>query len=309
LIEQWWHRHLGAWWLAPLSFFYGLGLRFNRPKPIRVNTTVVSIGNLTVGGSGKTPLILALAERLSKKYRVAVVSRGYKGTLRVPTLICDGAGPLAAPEKCGDEPYLIATQLPHLRIAVGRDRVAAARLVEDADLILLDDGMQHRRLHRDADLVLVSPRDLTDHLFPRGRLREPISALKRAQLAICTEGMVKEIPALSAEIVPRDPPDLEGKRVALYCGIARPERFRNMVKSLGGNITSELFLGDHQPITESQLRSLAKDADLILCTEKDWVKRPQIELPIPHLPLPVELQFSHPQLIDQFFIDLIRANS
>jgi tetraacyldisaccharide 4'-kinase len=309
LIERWWHRHLGAWWLAPLSWFYGLGLRLHRPKPIRVNTTVVSIGNLTVGGSGKTPLILALAERLSQNHRVAVVSRGYKGTLREPTLICDGSGPIVPPDACGDEPFLIAKRLPQLQVAVGRDRVAAARLVEDADLILLDDGMQHRRLHRDADIALVSPRDLTDHLFPRGRLREPISALRRAQLAICTEGMVTNIPALRAEIVPRNPPDFTGKRVSLYCGIARPERFHNMVTQLGGNITSELILGDHQPITESQLRALARDADLILCTEKDWVKRPQIELPIPHMPFPVELRFTHPELIDQFFIDLIRANS
>ena len=150
---------------------------------------VISVGNLLLGGSGKTPFAIYLADLFYKHgLRPAIVSRGYKGSYQEDYLVVgDGGaeGPLAEPTECGDEPYLISSRLPHVPVIVGRKRihpVVAAHKLFGSDVAILDDGFQHLGLARNADIVLINGSE--DAMFPLGRLREPISALKRANLVV-----------------------------------------------------------------------------------------------------------------------------
>jgi tetraacyldisaccharide 4'-kinase len=159
----------------------------------RLPVPVISIGNLTVGGTGKTPLVIQITEWLLKAgKRVAVLSRGYRRTSREPLLfVSDGARIIATAEEAGDEPFLIAQRCPEAIVAVGADRYRLARRVLETcgvDCIVLDDGFQHLAVHRDINLLLVDATDVDglEGLLPAGRLREPMTAAKRATGVIVT---------------------------------------------------------------------------------------------------------------------------
>lgn len=187
----------GLYWVAGL---YGLIIRCRLwcyrqgwLTTTRLPCRVVSVGNLTVGGTGKTPIVILLTEWLvAKGKRVAILSRGYKRTSTVPyLLVSDGSRILAGPSEAGDEPFLMAQRCPRAVVAVGADRVALGRWVLEqypVDYIMLDDGFQHRALHRDVDLVLLDATDAAglDALLPSGRLREPLEALERASAVVIT---------------------------------------------------------------------------------------------------------------------------
>jgi len=186
--------------LFALSKFYGLGVRFRNARldrgasaVRRLPVPVISVGNLTAGGTGKTPMVLNLAAELRRLgFRPAVVSRGYRGGAeRGGGVVGDGERILLAANQAGDEPRLLAERLPGVPVVVGADRFSAGMTAISQffpDLILLDDGFQHRRLARDLDLVLLDARRPlgNGHLLPRGPLREPPSALKRADALILT---------------------------------------------------------------------------------------------------------------------------
>src|SRR5574337_1360647 len=187
----------GLYWVA---WLYGIIVRFRLwcyrigwLSTTRLSCPVVSVGNVTVGGTGKTPIVILLTEWLSAKgRRVAILSRGYKRRSRVrQLLVSDGSRILAGPLEAGDEPFLMAQRCPYALVAVGADRVALGQWVLEQhpiDCIVLDDGFQHRALHRDVDLALLDATDAAglDALLPAGRLREPLTELGRASALVVT---------------------------------------------------------------------------------------------------------------------------
>ena len=202
-------------WLLGIAHVYGLVVRLRTwcyrrgfLRSSRLPCRVISVGNLTVGGTGKTPLVMLLANWLtSEGQRVAILSRGYK---RVgsgsPLLVSDGTRMLVGPSEAGDEPFLIARHCPEAIVAVGADRAALGRWVLAqfaVDCMLLDDGFQHLGLQRDVDLVLLDATDVTglDAMVPAGRLREPLGGLARASAILITRADSKdEVQAVRARI-------------------------------------------------------------------------------------------------------------
>lgn len=275
----------------------------------RLPCRVVSIGNLTVGGTGKTPVVIALANMLrTQGKRVAVLSRGYRRRRGMAQLlISDGRTILADPAEAGDEPSLIAQRCPGVVVAVGADRFRLGRWVLrrfPVDYVLLDDGFQHLGLYRDVDLLLVdasAPNDLAA-LVPAGRLREPLGAAARASAVLLTRtdsgslsvlerlatatgkplspilvGFRSEalISVCTGAVQPVD--TLSGKATIVFSGIANASSFRRMVVGHGAKLCDELVFPDHHAYTERDLdriRSRAADcgAEIIVTTEKDAVK-------------------------------------
>jgi tetraacyldisaccharide 4'-kinase len=276
---------------------YGWGMLSQQTAPV----PVISVGNLLLGGTGKTPFVIYLAEMLRNRgMKPAVVSRGYRGTNRDPYLVVgDGlpGQPLADPEVCGDEPYLIAMRLPEVPVIVGHKRiypVRAAREMFGCNVVVLDDGFQHLPLKRDADVVLLNGSE--DHMFPWGRLREPLSALKRADIImVVADGAVRiaaasyvQGPVFRCRAIPSglargsaletlEPADAHsGREVVLVSGIANPDRFHSTAEKLGWTILDHFSFPDHHRFTDDELRSiLGLAAGLpVVATEKDWVKLP-----------------------------------
>ena len=294
-----WAYRLGAWlrnWALDRGW-----IRAHRIP----GTVIVSIGNLVVGGTGKTPVIIRLAEEWTD-CNVAVLSRGYRSLAEKrpqPVVLSKGDGPLQSAEQCGDEPFLIAQRVPTAMVVVGRRRVDAARMAVDAgcNLLLIDDGMQHRQLARDFEVVVMDAEDpfgLGYHL-PRGYLREDLSSLRRADLVILNHvkninhfQLVKEkvAPYTSAPLVgselqvqgvqtvkEQEEASLMGRKVGIFCGIGMPHKFRQTVQGMGGEIVAELFSGDHRLFSEEAFHAFAEKcaslgAEFLVCTEKDRVK-------------------------------------
>lgn len=280
----------------------------------KADRPVISIGNLVAGGTGKTPLTLRLAREVGKFARVGILSRGYRGEaerLEWPTLVSRGGGPLCSWQEAGDEPFLMARRLSNAIVVAGRFRWKGAQMAifEGADLLLLDDGFQHRSLARDLEVVIVDGRDPFGGraYLPLGRLRESPAALGRANLVVVMR-MPEDPPLLErqlralcgAPIVWMEPRvecvriiggeevgDLNGRRVGVFCGIAKPDSFMETVRKLGCHVVVSRALADHRAISDEQLRDLAqvcqnRGGDLLLCTEKDAVKlRSTLDLPIP----------------------------
>jgi tetraacyldisaccharide 4'-kinase len=262
---------------------------------------VISVGNLLMGGSGKTPFVIRLAQLLSAAGRSpAVVSRGYRGTNRAPYLVVgDGASsaPLVSPSVSGDEPFLIARSLPHVPVLVGARRIHPVRAAGDlfgSDVVILDDGFQHLPLLRNADIVLLTGRE--DRMFPLGALREPFSALSRADVVVLVgphaklppgaAEYVSEVPAFTCAHVPlhlenadgarRPPEELAGREVVLMSGIAHPDRFRRTAEEVGWRVRDHFTFPDHHVPNVRELERIVSDAGgaEIVVTEKDWVKLP-----------------------------------
>jgi len=240
---------------------------------------VVSVGNLSAGGSGKTPFVLLLGELLKARgVKFDVLSRGY-GRKSRGVLLVDPAG---LPDQFGDEPLLIARKL-QAPVIVGEDRHEAGAFAESRfgpQLHLLDDGFQHRGLARDFDIVLVTPQDANDRLLPAGRLREPLAALRRADAVVLVSGASPEAFPLEGKqvwkvrrgIVPRDVPP----RPIAFCGIARPQNFVLQLRTANIEPVAEAFYRDHHAYSEKDVRELLdlkqrSEAGGFITTEKDAV--------------------------------------
>jgi tetraacyldisaccharide 4'-kinase len=279
---------------------------YDRPSAVRrARIPVISVGNLTVGGTGKTPIVAWLARRLTEAgRRPAVVSRGYGGRAgRGPRVVSRGSGPDCAADECGDEPYLLASTLPGVAVVVGHDRPAGADAAADLgrDVVLLDDGFQHRRLARDLDIVLLDAAKPfgNGRLLPAGSLREPPSALARAGLVLVTRSGPGAVPVEIERVVRsfhRDVPilraghrrvgffDGDGRRVesprraVLFCGIGSPEVFRRDVEADGVEVVAFEPGRDHRRYDAADLARLsARAASLgavLITTEKDRVRLP-----------------------------------
>lgn len=281
---------------------YAAGLRRTR----RLGRPVISVGNLAVGGTGKTPLTAHIARHLQAQGKqVAVLSRGYGGSSSgTPRIVSDGETVYLTPAEAGDEPSLLARQLPGVMVVVGADRYAAGRLAERElapDVFILDDGFQHLRLHRDLNILLLDCRNPygNGRTLPAGPLREPVAASARADLVVltrCEEGSLAvaipgDVPVLAAGhrlsgIVPLEGGEsrplsaLYGERVLAFAGIADPDRFFSGLAEAGIDLSGSLSLPDHAVYngrTIAGIRQLFRStgATCLVTTAKDAVKLEQ----------------------------------
>jgi tetraacyldisaccharide 4'-kinase len=272
--------------LNPLASIYGsvVGTRnalYERRilRARRLQGPVVSVGNLSAGGSGKTPFVILLGELLKARgVKFDVLSRGYGRESRGVLLVDPGG--LA--QQFGDEPLLISRKL-QVPVIVGEDRYAAGRFAESRfgpQLHLLDDGFQHRGLGRDFDIVLVTPQDATDRLLPAGRLREPLRSLGRADAVVLSSGASTESFPLDRKLVwrvrrgimPLNVPT----RPIVFCGIARPQSFVLQLRAANIDPVAGAFYRDHHAYTEKDVRELLElkgrsEAGGFVTTEKDAV--------------------------------------
>ncbi len=272
--------------MNPLSAIYGgvvearnalYDRRWSRSRPLQ--GPVISVGNLSAGGSGKTPFVILLGELLKARgIRFDVLSRGYgRGTRGM--LVVDPGG---LPRDFGDEPLLIARRL-QAPVVVGEDRYEAGRFAESRfgpQIHLLDDGFQHRALARDFDIVLVTPDDARDRLLPSGRLREPLRSLQRADAVVLASGASPESFPLAGKTVWRVRRGIVTQNVpprpVVFCGIARPQNFLLQLRAAGIDPIAEAFFRDHHGYTEKDVRDLLQlqqrsEAGGFVTTEKDAV--------------------------------------
>lgn len=298
-----------------LSGLYGRAARWRRAwyerhphRRAQLDRPVISVGNLAVGGSGKTPTVAALARLLQQRgERPAILSRGYARRARADgvVVVSDGNRVLEPTMRSGDEPQMLARSLDGVPVLVARERFLAGRLAErrfECTVHILDDGFQHLRLARDIDLVIVSKADLEETILPVGGLREPLIAIRHAH-AVLVPGSDEDAAVVTAQLPrvtggfswpevpeffriayhydavrpvnPGEPRRAEGgRRVIAVAGIARPERFFAAARAQGWEIVGEMAFRDHHWFTDRDVQSIARaaaaaGADCVLTTEKD----------------------------------------
>ena len=272
--------------MNPVSSIFGLVVKsrnalYNRGvlRMHKLQGPVISIGNLSVGGSGKTPFVLLLGDLLkARSVKFDILSRGYGRQSRGARVV----DPAGSPQDFGDEPLLLARRLG-VPVIVGEERYEAGALAEQTfgtQVHLLDDGFQHRALARDFDIVLVTPEDARDRLLPAGRLREPLSSLCRADAVVLTSGASPDSFPLDGKLVwrarrgiaPKGVPD----RAVVFCGIARPNNFLAQLRTAGIEPVAEAFYRDHHAYSERDVHDLIQlrersEAGGFVTTEKDAV--------------------------------------
>ncbi|HXR24677.1 MAG TPA: tetraacyldisaccharide 4'-kinase [Candidatus Binataceae bacterium] len=314
--ERLWRPALPTcWWplwaaLAPASALYSGALamreRWWQSRAADAGVPIISVGNLTVGGNGKTPFALFLASRmLARGLAVAIISRGWGGTSETAALVSDGKSILMAPRTAGDEPVMMAKSFAG-PIAVARRRIEAVRLLSTRghfDAFILDDGFQHLPLRRDLDLILINAvRGFGNGwVLPAGPLREPRSAISRADAIVLIDSggrraplltaadlaLPEHLPIIHASIRPRAlvraddlgwhecPPTLAGQRVIAVSGLADAAGFHAMLANLGATLVATFDFPDHHDYTPHDVENIlsaARNADNIVTTEKDLVK-------------------------------------
>ncbi len=325
-----------------IAFFYGwaqtlraLAYRKGWLKTRRLPCRTISVGNLCLGGTGKTPTVLWIAEALKQRgLKPAVLSRGYGGASTAGAqVVCDGKNILLSPQEAGDEPIMMARRLKTVPVIVGTDRYEAGRYALerfDVDVFVLDDGYQHLALARDLNLLLLDAEKPfgNGRVFPAGYLREPLSALGRAD-AVCLTRCSGPGDSLPAEAQP-DPalPVIksahrfrewiplnaaaktsgpEGRPVAAFCGLANPEAFRKLLSETGARLENFRHFPDHHFYSESDLRSVqdsarAHGAEYLLTTEKDAVKLDPEKFELPLFAARIDLEFLQGE---ELLLDLI----
>jgi tetraacyldisaccharide 4'-kinase len=278
----------------------------------RLPVPVISVGNLSVGGSGKTPTVASLAKLLlAAGARPAILSRGYarRNVVEGVLVVSDGRLVYEPVERSGDEPQLLARTLPGVPVLVCSDRYLSGMVAHrrfGADVLLLDDGFQHLELDRDIDLLLVRPEDVDDELLPHGRLREPLSAAQAAH-AIVVPGEFADAAPVAAKLgkgpvftldqefaTPRlvrpfgdaVPEGSFGssRRLVAVAGIARPERFFKTVEALGWEIAQPMTFRDHHWFTRKDVAAIHDAVQVlgaggVITTEKDAVRLTSMALP------------------------------
>src|SRR6202142_3957041 len=270
--------------MNPLSSFFGLGVRVRNAlyehglaRSQQLSGPVVSVGNLSVGGSGKTPFVLLLGDLLKARgLKFDILSRGYGRKTR-GTLLVDPAGSV---HDFGDEPLLMARRLD-VPVIVGESRYAAGAFAGQKfgpQLHLLDDGFQHRSLARDFDIVLVTPEDVRARLLPAGRLREPLRSLHRADAVVLVSGALPESFPVKGKLLWQARRGIAPERVpphpVAFCGIAKPQQFFRQLNMAGIEPVAEAFYRDHHSYTERDINELLElrrvgEGEGFVTTEKD----------------------------------------
>jgi tetraacyldisaccharide 4'-kinase len=313
--------------VAVRNFLYSKG----RLKTYRVNAAVISVGNITVGGTGKTPLVVWLCKfLLQKEFRCAVLTRGYKTHTKERGTRDEGR------ETRIDEPAILAEGCPQAKVIVNPDRVAAATEAVNkfrAKVLIMDDGFQHRRLHRDIDIVTI---DATcpfgcGRVLPAGLLREPVTALKRADVAVitrCDQVCETELSETEKKLRQINPDmiiarsvhkpicarfadgkeigieQLKGRKIFAFCGIGNPQAFLDTIKNIRAEAVGSKIYDDHYHYTIEDIADIEEqagrvEAELILTTQKDWTRIigdfrfpiADFQSPIPFAYLAIELKF------------------
>jgi tetraacyldisaccharide 4'-kinase len=274
--------------LTPFGWLYGASVarRLAKATPLRLPVPVISVGNISVGGTGKTPLAMMIRAELDALIHgeVAILSRGYGGTLVEPTFV-DRSIHVAA--QTGDEPLMMAT---HGHVLVARDRAAGGQfaVAHTMAAIILDDAHQNPSLAKDLSIVVVDGQTGfgNGHLVPAGPLREPVATgLARADLVITMGPLSDDAredlegyngPILAADLVP-EPTHITGKVIG-FCGIGRPEKFDATLKSLGLDVVDMYPFPDHHFYSDADIARLTMMAQRVgatlVTTQKDWVRLP-----------------------------------
>jgi len=284
---------------------------------------VISVGNLTLGGTGKTPFVMMIAETLrGNGFKPGILTRGYGGKSKKQiNVVCDGKSILSSHEWVGDEAVMMAEKLKNVPIITGSDRFQTGRYALEnfeIDTLILDDGFQHLALRRDLDILLCDhERPLgNNHLFPAGELREPASETRRADMVCFTRylgGPIKfpskylgAIPQIKAHlrldcIVNMDNGDVcevevfKNQSVAAFCGIAYPEGFRQILQDTHIQLKMFKAFPDHHEyslndIKELEARALKEGGELILVSEKDAVKLKDFKFSLPFYKVVIDLE-------------------
>jgi len=329
--------------LRPAAWIYGLATEWRnrryatgaRPAE-RLAHPVLAVGNLTVGGTGKTPVVAHLAAELQRRgWCPAILSRGYRRQGErgeAVAVVSDGATLRLGPEDAGDEPVLLARRLPGVPVLCHRRRSIAGRWAEAnlaVNLFILDDGFQHRALDRDCNLLLLDGAEPLGNgrLLPAGPLREHPHGMRRADLILLTRCTAPAaalppdaarhapgVPVFSSDFVPAGLVDgdgraagaldaIQGRRAVAFCGLARPETFFGMLESAGIALVSRLAFADHQTYDAAARERIAAacrcDApDVLLTTEKDLVKLPPGPWPCPLRAVSIAVRVHQPGWLD-----------
>ena len=287
--EFWYHDGWLSKLLTPLSALWCWGAEYRQSgiESFRPSIPVICVGNIVVGGTGKTPVVLALAEHLqSRGRRVHLLTRGYGGTETGPTLVAPDAHDA---KRVGDEPLLLCRVAPTW-VSRWRPDGAAAAASKGADTILMDDGFQNFTIAKDLSLVVVdgSVGFGNGRVMPAGPCREPVAAgLARADAIIIIGDdqksiaqMAAPLPVLRAKLVPQPENfDLKGKRVLAFAGIGRPQKFFRMMETeIQAALVDAVAYPDHYAYKADDLETLLGQARLLdaipVTTEKDWVRIP-----------------------------------
>jgi tetraacyldisaccharide 4'-kinase len=320
------------------EFIYYLGYRaktaYDLKRQRRLPARVISIGNITSGGTGKTPAAIAIALEAKKRgLNPCVLTRGYRGRLKGPVRIT----PDMKAEDAGDEPLLMSRKLGDIPVVKGANRYASGvyameNLDPRPDTFILDDGFQHRKLFRDTDVLLINSRDPFDNgkLLPVGLLREPLTEMKRADVIVITKksdensrklsetirGFNDRAPVfgagygissvLDASGQMRPIEWLKGRDVYAFCGIGEPGSFRDALVRAGARLRDFRSFGDHYRYSQGDIRKLANDAHQkgapwIITTEKDIMRLGGIEAPENLLALAIEFAVE-----EGFFDEIIK---
>ena len=290
-----------------LDLLYHLGYRFHSrymgKKRKRLEGYTVSVGNITLGGTGKTPIVMEIARKAKDLgLRTCILTRGYGAKSREPLIVSRGEGPVAEWSLTGDEPYLMAKKLKGVWVVKDSNRYRGGLLGGSKDLFILDDGFQHWALHRDMDILGI---DATrpfgnGRLLPFGPMREPLSSLARADIIVINKTTV-ELPELVVKLrkYNRVAPifysyyviesisnlqhecisleELKGLNCFLFTGIGNPLYLKNMLSSRGVRIAGQKMFRDHHVYRMEEIQNLLKEAErveagVLLTTEKDMVK-------------------------------------
>lgn len=325
--------------------FRHLAYRLGVCKTHKIAAFVVSVGNIACGGTGKTPFVRFITKSLSPGCKIAILSRGYRSPsehLPHPVLITGEHGPLLSAAVCGDEPYLLASTLPGVAVWVGKHRHEAARrsAQKGTDVVILDDGMQYRKLARDIEIVIVDGQDILagGRLLPAGRLRDFPHRLRSADLIVVNHAQedislsayqqqlspftqaplitVCMRPVVQDEFMKRAVQGgelIEGRPVGVFCALGRPDRFVAAVRNFPAQVVAVLTAPDHSSHAEASLQNFAllcrkKGAEALVCSAKDAVKLPpRLALDLPLVILDAEMEILQGQDTWNAMLDRIKT--
>ena len=293
-------------------------------KSTKLPCKIISVGNITTGGTGKTPTVIAIAKFLQQQNkRLAILSRGYGRKSKGTRLVTDGRTIPTNWESFGDEPLLMSKSLSGIPIVVDENRVKGGQFLianYHPEIIILDDGFQHRKIFRDLDIVLVNSNisKFANRIFSFSNLREAWKSLKRAHIIFLTKSDVvvpsaklqtrlNEIglPLFKTNLNPTSHlsdnknnkiniDNFKGKSVLLFSGIADHKSFENLVKKLGFNILDSIYFKDHNVYSKSDIEKIRNkynktNADIIITTEKDIIKISETDLPLYSIPITMDI--------------------